>query len=81
MICAFTESKTTVRDDDDEEGRGDEEREGEMAAVDHIKPFRDYYLQAETSTEALVNIRLVLLSWQCSRCTYSCKGSIRRTVF
>lgn len=57
MICAFTESKTTVRDDDDDEGRGDEEREG---AVDHIKPFRDYYLQAETSTEALVNIRLVL---------------------
>ena len=52
QLGAVQESVT----EEEEEGGG--EREGAVeTAVNPLKPYLDYYLQAENSVEALVNVR------------------------
>lgn len=56
-VSLATETSAKESELREKEGKQEEEKEGEV--VDSLKPFLDYYLQAESSVEALVNIRFV----------------------
>ena len=70
MIIMFSESsaKERLARAEREGGEGEEEeRVGEAGVhvVDPLRPFLDYYLQAESGVDALVNIRCVEHSMAC----------------
>ena len=51
------ENAARATEEEEEGGREGEEEREIATTVDPLKPFRDYYLQAENSVDALINVR------------------------